>query len=94
MYFNNNFIAWEKTDQELSAYFEKTLLKGLVESSEIIQNVKLPRPPLENRFMYSYWLNITDWYENFEYWKHVMHKGNAIENNINFRGYTKSRLDI
>ena len=39
------------------------------------------KPPLtENEITFSLWLYLKEFYYNFSYWKHIMHKGTNIEN--------------
>ena len=90
---DNNYMAWEKTEKELDDYFSKSLIKGFIDNELVILNQVLPKPALENRFVISFWLNIRDWYNNFEYWKHVFHKGTSVEGQILYKDWEDVIVD-
>jgi len=90
---DNNFMAWEKPETKLDDYFEKSLIRGYIDNELVILNQLLPRPALENRFVISFWLNIRDWYNNFEYWKHILHKGTSVDEQILFKDWEDVIVD-
>ena len=83
----NDFMAWEKPEQSLDEYFKKSLIRGLIDNELVILDQVIAKPALENRFVISFWLNIRDWYHNFEYWKHILHKGNSVEGQILYKDW-------
>ena len=51
----------------------------------IVPAQDIKKPVTENEVTFSLWLYLNEFYYNFSYWKHIMHKGTNIENkNINY----------
>ena len=46
-------------------------------STSMTPNVDIVPPKLNNNFSISFWIYIDDFYENYNYWKHILHKGNT-----------------
>jgi hypothetical protein len=75
-----NFIAWEKPkESKFDKKEEYIILASLILNPTIVKNLYIPPPPFIGQFMYSFWINISDWYENFNAWKHVFHKGSELD---------------
>ena len=76
-------IAWEKEKQNKDIY-DKTLLTGKVDNETIITKDRLFVKANENKYAFSFWLNIKDFYgdeSNHKYWKHILNKGNVPDLN-------------
>ena len=82
---DNIYISWKKTVKKVDSFVEKTVVVGYTNKEAVISGVVIPRPSMIDKFLFSFWINVTDWYENFEYWKHVWHKGNEIDKPLNYR---------
>lgn len=82
---DKRFLGWEKEETDINLFIDKTLVIGYAETENIVDEYKLPRPPIINNYLFSFWININEWYHNFEYWKHVFHKGNMPEVPITYR---------
>ena len=91
---NNNNIAWEKTEMTLGQLFIKTLLAGYISTDLRIAKVKLPSPSMYNNCMFSFWVHVRDHYKNFEFWKHVIHKGTEPDGIINYRDWDDLAVDF
>ena len=50
----NNFMAWEKPEQNLDEYFKKSLIRGLIDNELVILDQVIAKPALENRFVISF----------------------------------------
>jgi len=48
--------------------------------STIVKSNIIKTPLTENEITFSLWLYLKEFYYNFSYWKHIMHKGTNIEN--------------
>lgn len=90
---NDNYTAWVKKNRydKLATYgIIDNVKQGFLIASEIesdkrgfIDGKELSPPPLINQYSYSFWLTISDWYENYSNWRHVFHKGSPINQNDN-----------
>jgi len=49
----------------------------------IIQSKEIPYPPFPDNFTYSFVIKIKDLYDNFSYWRHILHKGTPIDKSVN-----------
>lgn len=73
-----NFSAWVKPDTAKDPYLSKTIITSYAADPYTVKSKDIPSPSMVGQFSYSFWLNIYDWYLNFEYWKHIAHKGSEI----------------
>jgi hypothetical protein len=84
-----NFSAWVKPVTVKDPYMSKTILTGYANNPFTVKYQDIQPPVQIGQFTYSLWINITDWYLNFEYWKHIAHKGSPIEGNlVNYREWS------
>ena len=67
----------------------------------IIESKEIPNPPFPNNFTYSFVIKIKDLYENFSYWRHILHKGTPIDKSTNtqlktfqYQNWEKIRADL
>jgi hypothetical protein len=81
----NHLIAWEKSEKSLANIFKKTLIVGFASNSQIVDKNKIPQPSMNNEFTYSFGIIIKDHYHNFEYWKHILHKGTQVDGELSYR---------
>jgi hypothetical protein len=79
---SSHYIAWEKSEISLEKLFKTSLLAGYVTKNFVIPKIKIPQPSIYNECMFSFWINIADHYNNFEYWKHIFHKGDNPDNDV------------
>jgi hypothetical protein len=71
-------IAWEK-EKEDKDFFDKTLLTGKVSNEKVILKETLFTQVDNNKYAFSFWLDIKDFYgehSNHKVWKHILNKGN------------------
>lgn len=80
----SNFISYIKKKNNESG---EDMLFGLTKSRIIISNEEIARPKFVSQFSFMFWVNIYDWYQNFENWKHLLHKGTQIDYNINHKNW-------
>jgi hypothetical protein len=81
---DNNYVAYIKKKKSDD---RDNMLFGLTKTKLVIPNEDLIRPKFVSQFSFMFWLNIYDWYQNFENWKHVFHKGSNIDYLINFKNW-------
>lgn len=75
-----NMIAWEKPSDK-KTFSSKILLKASINNQEQINKGKITLPTNIGNFMFSCFLNITNWYNNnHTYWKSIFYKGQLTEN--------------
>ena len=87
---NSHYIAWEKGDTDLSKLFKTSLLSGYATSQQVVPSLKIGKPVVLNQCMFSFWVNVSDHYKNFEYWKHIFHKGTMpdVSGEINYKDWS------
>ena len=49
----------------------------------VIPSKEIPYPPFPDNFTYSFVIRIKDLYDNFSYWRHILHKGTPIDKSVN-----------
>ena len=75
-----NMIAWEKPSKNI-LFSSKILLKVSIDKQEQVNKSKITQPTAIANFMFSCFLNITNWYDDSHtYWKSVFYKGDLSEN--------------
>lgn len=87
---SDNFYAWVKPKNKLK---EKStndsnagrVLSTYVKSNTIshLKSTDIPYPSFPERYSYSFWINVEDWYYNYSNWRHVFHKGTQIDKATN-----------
>lgn len=78
------YSAWIKPAVAIDPYLTKTIITSYANSPVSVKSSDIAEPSIIGQMTFSMWLNITDWYNNFQYWKHVAHKGtNILDNSIN-----------
>lgn len=82
-----NYRAWVKTRIEDKAIFEKAKVSDYISEETRIAGVKFPLPQGVNNFSILFWINLKDWYENFGFWKHILHKGSPMEGRTNYTNW-------
>jgi hypothetical protein len=87
---DSNYSAWIKPTSVATkdAFLSKTLITAFTNTPLSVNQITIPQPSLVGQFTFSFWINITDWYANFKYWKHVAHKGTAISAPINYQEWS------
>lgn len=83
----SNFTSWLKTKRKMDKNLLKTILIGNTVDPIIISKDELSSPKIVGEFGYAFWLNINSWYNDFKYWKHIWHKGDEIDNTINYTNW-------
>jgi len=84
---DSNYRAWVKTRIEDKSIFEKAKVSDYISEETRIAGVKFPLPQGVNNFSILFWINLKDWYENFGYWKHILHKGSHMEGRTNYTNW-------
>jgi hypothetical protein len=90
---DDNYIAWVKksTSNKLKNTGNIDTLKDIKpiisyiksDTSANIASKDLPNPAFPDSFSYHFIINIQDWYENYSYWRHILHKGTPIDKTVN-----------
>lgn len=88
-----NLSAWvkpvyDKKENKIDD-IAKAIILGNARSSEIIEKTKFANPFQIGHFTYSFTLTIFDFYKNFGVWRHIFHKGTAIDSNtpVNYQSW-------
>jgi hypothetical protein len=90
---DTSYVAWVKKDRynKLNIYGEIDnikqgfLIASIMESENrgFLKGTELSMPPLIDQYSFSFKLTISDWYQNYSYWRHIFHKGSPINKNDN-----------
>ena len=84
---DDNYYAWVKGRPSSAAKNvtnSKVLLNNInTNSGATISSKDIPYPQLPDTFTYAFYIRIQDWYENYSYWRHVMHKGTPFDRSKN-----------
>jgi hypothetical protein len=83
-----NYSAWIKPIVQKDPYMLKTVLSSFTDSPNSVKQVEIPSPSIIGQFTFALWINITDWYFNFEKWKHVAHKGTDVTTPISYTNWS------
>ena len=67
----------------------QTIVLGNTRTAQIIDRVKFSNPYLIGQYAYSFTLTIFDFYKNYGVWRHIFHKGSAVDTNtpINYQSW-------
>lgn len=84
----SNYSAWVKPPTTIDPYLSKTIITSYADSTYTVKNQKIPAPSIVGQFAFAFWININDWYHNFQYWKHIAHKGTPLDGAINFQQWS------
>lgn len=90
---DNNFIAYIKP-KNLQNFDKDNILSGFVSDYKVIPNNEIQKPRFVGEFSNLFWINIQNWYDGFETWKHVMHKGTDFQGNLNFKNWDNIEKNI
>lgn len=82
---DDKFISWKKKTFDKTSDLTKIVKLGFTNSSQVLSRTEFQKPSLLNNCLYSFWININDWYENYGYWKHIFHKGTNVDYQMNFK---------
>ena len=52
------------------------------------------QPKLNNNYSISFWIYIDNFYENYNYWKHILHKGSEISGILNYKYWYNIETEI
>lgn len=63
-------------------------------STSMTPNIDIVPPKLNNNFSISFWIYIDDFYENYNYWKHILHKGSEISGILNYKYWYNIETEI
>ena len=76
-----HMIAWEKP-QSKKKFSSKVVIADYIDKQTQLDSSNITQPLLENNFMFSGFINITNWYDfNHGYWKNVFLKGSVGREN-------------
>jgi hypothetical protein len=93
----SEYIAWVKSkdnnslnntgnvDNTKQSYKIVPLLSSSNKTKVSVSN--LPKPVFPDHYTYSFWINITDWYYNYSYWRHIFHKGSPFDKSVKSNGF-------
>ena len=59
-----------------SSYMEEKTLNS--NESKMVPNCEVPTSQVMGKFTVMFWININNHYENYLFWKHILHKGTPI----------------
>jgi hypothetical protein len=90
---DNNFIAYIKP-KNLQKFDKDNILSGYISDYKVIPDNQIQKPRFVGEFSNLFWININNWYDGFENWKHVIHKGTDIESSINFKNWDDIEKNI
>ena len=80
----SSYSAWVKPESVKTKHnttnFTKIILVGITKKAQMINGIKIPNPYILGFFSYSFNLTIYDFYKNYGSWRHIFHKGTAIDN--------------
>ncbi len=97
---DDNYMAWVKSRNPNQMKLKitgnvstvsdiKPLISNINSSKYVsIQSKDLPYPPFPDSYSYHFVINIKDWYFNFSYWRHILHKGTPIDKSVNNKNKT------
>lgn len=91
---DTNYLSWKKKQGGVDDFVKKTILIGYTNKDTIVNRESIPRPSTLYNFLFSFWINIREWYDNFEYWKHIFHKGDEIDKPLNYRQWDDIVIDF
>jgi hypothetical protein len=90
---DDNFIAWVKGYQSNKLKISgnmpdvnetKVLVSSIKSSTSAnIPSKDVPNPAFPDSFTYHFIINVQDWYENYSYWRHILHKGTPMDKSVN-----------
>ena len=86
---DDSIISWlkgKKYSNYLLGHNNISILKNATSEPVKIDNKSIPKPYIENQFMYTFFLYIDDY--NTDKWTHLMHKGTKMNMNYNFNKWT------
>lgn len=98
----SSYSAWIKpvsnTDKRTirNKDFSKAILVGYTKTPRIIKGMNIPNPFMLGYMCFSFNLTIYDFYKNYGYWRHIMHKGTPIEtgNILSYQSWENLIKDI
>ncbi len=100
----DNYFAWvkKKNDRKYdrngnieSINKITTLISSLKSNNRvIIESKNVPSPPFPDTYSCSFIIKIQDWYENYSFWRHILHKGTPIGKTIQYHNWEKIVVDI
>ena len=90
---DDNLYAWVKKKSSTPLRL-KGEVREIKETKILIDNIKsnnnlsiqtrnIPNPPFIDSFSYSFVIKIEDWYENYSFWRHILHKGSPPDRSSN-----------
>jgi hypothetical protein len=90
---DDNLYAWVKK-KGTSSLILKGEIKDFQETKILINSIKsnnslaipsknISNPPFIDSFSYSFVIKIEDWYENYSFWRHILHKGSPPDKSSN-----------
>jgi hypothetical protein len=91
---DTNYSAWVKPVVAIDVYLSKTIIVSFTDMEYTVKNSAITQPYVVGQFTYATWLNISEWYDNFEYWKHIAHKGTAPAGSYNYRIWSDVIADV
>lgn len=78
------YSAWVKPvniTKVITTDFKKAIIVGFTNTARQISGTKISKPYMLGNFCYSFNLTIYDFYKNYGSWRHIFHKGTAIDTN-------------
>jgi hypothetical protein len=79
---SGEYSAWVKppeSNEKKTINFKNSVLVGYTNTFRMIAKEKIFKPFTIGNFAYSFNVIIKDFYKNYGYWRHIFHKGTAIE---------------
>jgi hypothetical protein len=107
----DNYYSWVKRKKE-NIYNRNGSIKSIDQIKPLIDTLKsnnkviisskdIPSPPFPDTYSCSFVIKIQDWYENYSYWRHILHKGTPIDKTVNnknkmiqYHNWEKIAIDI
>jgi len=99
---NSNYNAWVKPQSDkistdhTNKDFSKSMLIGYTKTRSVVNYKKIQNPYIIGYFSYSFNLTIYDFYKNYGSWRHVFHRGTAIESGtiLNYQSWESLIIDF
>jgi hypothetical protein len=107
----DNYFAWVKKKKQ-NVYDRTGNIQTINKINPLITSLKsnntviiaskdVPSPPFPDTYSCSFIIKVQDWYENYSFWKHILHKGTPIDKTVNnmkktiqYHNWEKISIDI
>ncbi len=94
----DNYFAWVKKKKQ-NIYDRAGNIQSINKISPLINSLKsnnkviiaskdVPSPPFPDTYSCSFIIRIQDWYENYSFWRHILHKGTPLDKTVNNKNKT------